>query len=95
MAREIEARQWRIREFPRQRMSQPELEAFRAELIEAMEYSFSQLTVEQRQAVMLLYYEGMSLQEAAGQSNCSVEAVRSRFRRARSQLCQHLNHLKP
>jgi len=76
-------------------LADPQLRACRTEFIKALEQTIAQLTNEQKHAVRLIYYEGLSLEQAAEQCNCSTKAIESRLYRARKRLQQLLSYLKP
>jgi RNA polymerase sigma-70 factor, ECF subfamily len=68
----------------------PQAEAVRTELVQMMKQAQTQLVARQRQALESRYANGMSLQECAKQSNCSVVAFKGRLHRACEQLRQFL-----
>ena len=66
--------------------SDPQAEAVRAELVQTMKQAQAQLTDKQRQTLEFRYAKGLSLQECAKRSNCSVAAFKGRLHRACEQL---------
>ena len=73
----------------------PQLQARRLEFVRAVAQAISQLTKEQRQATRAVYYEGLSLEQAAQRCNCSIRAVERCLCRARRKLQRLLSHLTP
>jgi len=73
----------------------PKTAECQAEFEKTLEQAISQLSAKQRQAVRLTYDKGISLQQASKKVNCSVEAFRSRLRRAREKLELLLQHMEP
>lgn len=75
--------------------SNPKTTAYQAELEKTLNQAILLLSAKQRQTIRLTYDKGMSLQQAAKEVNCSIEAFRSRLRRGREQLEQLLQHMEP
>lgn len=75
--------------------SNPKITAYQAVSEKTLEQAISQLSAKQKQAIRLTYNEGMSIQQAAKEVNCSREAFWSRLRRGREQLEQLLQHMEP
>lgn len=70
--------------------SDPKSEVIRKELKGQVNQAIEQLTEVQKQAVKLIHIQGMSIQEAAENAGCSVEALKSRLRRGCKRLYQLL-----
>jgi RNA polymerase sigma factor (sigma-70 family) len=64
--------------------------AVRQELIAAVQTAVAALPLDQRTALVLFEYEGLSMAEIATALNCSAKAVENRLYRARQQLKQAL-----
>jgi RNA polymerase sigma-70 factor (ECF subfamily) len=64
----------------------PETLAERSELTRALQHAIHSLSPEHRTAVVLRDIEGLSYAEIAEATGCSLEAIKSRLFRARSQL---------
>ena len=64
--------------------------AVRQELIAAVQTAVAALPFDQRTALVLFEYEGLSMAEIATALNCSAKAVENRLYRARQQLKQAL-----
>jgi len=80
---------------PSNASSVPLAETSRIEIIQLMKQARQQLTPRQNLALKLRYVEGLSLQEAAQRSNCSVTAFSGRLLRARRLLRRQLTPLAP
>ena len=72
----------------------PEIAIERSEAQARFQRALQQLPARQRETLHLVYYEEMSLQEAAGVMGISVGAVRSHYGRGKKRLCTLLNKLE-
>jgi RNA polymerase sigma-70 factor, ECF subfamily len=68
----------------------PEDQALLAQEARWLRQSLSKLNVDQREAVILCYYEDRSLSEIAGISNCPENTVKTRLFHARKILSGHM-----
>ncbi len=73
-----------LREFRADIDAEPEQQAQRAETQEAVQNALAQLPEQQRTALVLRYFQELSLEEMAEVLNCSVAAVKVRLHRARN-----------
>ena len=74
--------------------SQPESEAHRSEVAEAVRAAMLRLPPKQLQAVELFYVMGLSIRQAATLANCSPGALEKRLCRARKQMRRMLGPLQ-
>ena len=72
----------------------PEIAIERSEAQSRFQRALQQLPARQRETLHLVYYEEMSLQEAAGVMGISVGAVRSHYGRGKKRLRDLLNQLE-
>lgn len=73
-----------LREFRADIDAEPEQQATRAETQQAVQEMLAQLPEQQRAALILRYFQELSLEEMAEVMNCSVAAVKVRLHRARN-----------
>lgn len=73
-----------LREFRADMDAEPEQQAQRAEMQRAVQGALSQLPEQQRTALVLRYFQELSLEEIAEIMHCSVAAVKVRLHRARN-----------
>lgn len=73
-----------LREFRADIDAEPEQQATRAETQQAVQEMLAQLPEPQRAALVLRYFQELSLEEMAEVMNCSVAAVKVRLHRARN-----------
>ncbi len=73
-----------LREFRADIDAEPEQQATRAETQQAVQEMLAQLPEQQRAALVLRYFQELSLEEMAEVMNCSVAAVKVRLHRARN-----------
>ena len=64
----------------------PEEAAEKRELAEILRCIIEELPSEQREAILLYYYEDLSLAEVAQEQNCPVPTVKSRLRYAKQSI---------
>ncbi|GIV20301.1 MAG: RNA polymerase sigma-H factor [Armatimonadota bacterium] len=73
-----------LREFRADIDAEPEQQAVREETQQTVQQLLAQLPEQQRVALVLRYFQEMSLEEMAEVMNCSVAAVKVRLHRARN-----------
>ncbi len=71
----------------------PEELALTAEICNAVDVSIDALCEEQRTAILLREFQGLSYSQVASAMSCPVGTVRSRVFRAREAIDQHLRHI--
>jgi RNA polymerase sigma-70 factor (ECF subfamily) len=71
----------------------PEELAENSEIARFIESAVGQLPIQQRQALVLREYYGLSYKEIADAANCSVAAVKSRIHKAKQRLGRKLDFL--
>jgi RNA polymerase sigma-70 factor (ECF subfamily) len=73
---------------------EPDERLCRGEIRQAAEQAISKLCPPQQQAIRIFYFDGpASVESMANRANCSVEAFRSRLRRAHGRLQKLLGYL--